>query len=269
MSDKVTIDTDGYDLEGKFLESTSMRQYPIILGSNMLVPGFEEQIAGMQVGEKKEIDVVFPSDYHNASFAGKKTKFQVTIHKLEKSHKPEFTSEFIKELRGKDLDLAGFKKLIESELTETKEANARMEEEIQLIEALLKVTKLEIGSKLLANQIDKVYVEIKENMSKDGVQMAHYLESLRLSEEEYKEKNVKQVAMKRLQGELILHRLMEMEKTEVSDSEVLAETEKVLARYGSEDVLMRLRELYVPGTKYYEELKLRIGYRKLIDSFFA
>lgn len=269
MSDRVTIDTDGYDLEGKFLESTSMRQYPIVLGSNMLVPGFEEQMVGMKQGATKELDVVFPTDYHNAAFAGKKTKFKVTIHKLEKSHKPEFTADFIKELRGKDLDLEGFKKLIESEIAETKEANARMEEETELIGELLKVSTLEVGPKLLASHTDKVYAEIKENMSRDGIQMSHYLESLRLTEEEYKEKNVKEVALRRLQGELLLHKLMEMEKTEVSETEVSSEIEKILARYGSEDVLKRLRELYIPGTKYYEELKLRVGYRKLIDSFFA
>ena len=268
MSDRVTIDTDGYDLDGKFLESTSMRQYPIVLGSNMLVPGFEEQMVGMKQGETKELDVLFPNDYHNTAFAGKKTKFKVTIHKLEKSHKPEFTPEFIEELRGKKLDLAGFRELIKSEILETKEANARMEEETELIGELLKVSTLEVWPKLLENQIDKVYAEIKENMSRDGIQMAHYLESLRLTEAQYKEKNVKEVALRRLQGELLLYKLMEMEKLQVSETEANSEIEKILARYGSEDVLKRLRELYIPGTKYYEELKMRIGYRKLIESFF-
>lgn len=113
-----------------------------------------------------------------------------------------------------------------------------------------------------------MYAEIKENMSRDGIQMAHYLESLRLTEAQYKEKNVKEVALRRLQGELLLYKLMEMEKLQVSETEANSEIEKILARYGSEDVLKRLRELYIPGTKYYEELKMRIGYRKLIESFF-
>lgn len=76
------------------------------------------------------------------------------------------------------------------------------------------------------------------------------------------------VALKRLQGELILHKLMEMETVEVPDEEIEAEVQKILARFESSDVLARLKELYVPGNKYYEELRQRTAYRKLIDSFF-
>jgi FKBP-type peptidyl-prolyl cis-trans isomerase (trigger factor) len=89
-----------------------------------------------------------------------------------------------------------------------------------------------------------------------------------MDEEQYKEVNVKPIALKRLQGELILHKLSELEKVEVTEEETNKEIDLILARFGSEDVLARLKALYVPGTKYYEELKERIGYRKLIDSFF-
>jgi len=268
MSDRVTIDTDGYDTKGKLLETTSMRAYPLVLGSGLLVPGFEEQIVGMKSGEEKEIDITFPKDYHNADFAGKKTKFKVKVHKIEKSHKPEFTPEFIKELRGKDLDLKGFKALIKEEIKETKQSNALMQEESELIDELLKVSKLEVGPGLLQNQIEKSYADIKENISKDGVNMAHYLESLGMNEEEYKEKNVRPVALKRLQAELIFHKLMEMEGVKVSDAEMGQEVQKIMARFESEDVLKRLAELYVPGNQYFEELRLRATYRKLIDTFF-
>ena len=268
IGDKLTIDTDGYDSTWELLESTSMKDYPLVLGSNMLVPGFEDGLVWVTLGAKKELDIEFPKDYHNADFAGKKTKFKVTVKKFEQAQKPEFTPEFIQQLRGKDLDLKGFKELIKEELLETKTMNAQMEQEMQLIDELLKVTTLEVGKRLLAGQIEKVYAEIKENMSRDNVNMGHYLESLKLSEEEYKEKNVQPTALKRLQGELILNKLSQMEKTDVSDEEMKKEIEKVMSRFESPDVLERLKELYVPGTKYYEELKMRITYRKLIDSFF-
>ena len=200
----MTIDTDGYDDKGALMEATSMRDYPLVLGSNMLVPGFEEDMVGMKTGETRELDVHFPKDYHNAEFAGKKTKFKVTAKKIEKSHKPDFTPEFIEQLRGEKLDLAGFKKLIKSEILETKEMNDGMQRETALIDELLKHTTLEIGEKLLAQQTDAVFEEIKENISKDGVKVADYLASLGLTEEEYKEKHVKATALKRLQGELIL-----------------------------------------------------------------
>ena len=251
------------------MESTSMRDYPLVLGSGLLVPGFEEGLVGAKLGDKKELDITFPKDYHNADFAGKKTKFKVTVKKFEHAHKPEFTPEFIKNLRGKDLDLDGFKALIKEELKETKQANIRLEEETELIDELVKITKLDIGDKLLARQIEKVYAEIKENVSKDGIKMADYIESLKMTEETYKEANVKPVAMKRLEGELIIHKLVEMEDVKVTDKEVQKEVEVIMQRFENPEVLERLKELYVPGNNYYEELKQRLGYRNVIESFFA
>jgi len=265
--DRVTVDTDGFEWE-KILENTSMRDYPLVLGSNVLVPGFEEGIVWAQDWDDLELPVNFPKDYHNADFASKKTTFKVKVKKIEKAVKQEFTPEFIEQLRGKKLDLAWFKSLIKEEILDTKESNARLEEENKLIDELLKITKLELWDGILKNQIEKVYNEIKENMAGQQVQIKQYLESLKMTEEEYKEKNVKPTAIKRLQWELILHKLAELEKFEVTEAELKKEIEWILAKFGSEDVLERLKELYVPGNKYYEELKTRISYRKLIDSFF-
>ena len=267
MWDRATISTKGFE-NGKELENTAMQEYPLVLGSNLLVPGFEEQIVGAKIGEELEFPIEFPKDYHNTEFAAKKTIFKVTINKIEKAVKPEFTEEFIEQLRGKKLDLDGFKKLIKEEITDTKESNARMEEESQLIEKLLKITKMEIWENLLKNQIDKVFEEIKQNMSQDNIKMNDYLESLKMSEEDYKEQHVKATALKRLQGELILFKLQELEKTEIEDDEMEIEIQKILSKFQAEDVLKRLKELYVPGTKYFEELRQRMVYRKIIDSFF-
>lgn len=176
-----------------------MRDYPLVLGSNILVPGFEEGIVGTKNGDNIDLPIEFPKDYHNADFAGKKTTFKVSVKKIEKAVKPEFTPEFIEQLRGKKLELDGFKKLIKEEITETKQANARLEDENKLIDELLKITKLDIGDALLKNQIEKVYNEIKQNMKEQQVNVSQYLESLKMSEEEYKEKNVKPTALRRLQ----------------------------------------------------------------------
>ncbi|MCP4522870.1 MAG: hypothetical protein GY828_01490, partial [Candidatus Gracilibacteria bacterium] len=181
----------------------------------------------------------------------------------------EFTEEFIEQLRGQKLDLDGFKDLIKEEIKDTKESNARIEEEQKLIEELMKVTKLELGEKMIAQKIEQVFGEIKQNLAGQNVKMEDYLESLKLSEEDYKKQHVTESAIKRLQGELILHKLSEMENAEVTDKEMEKEISIILKKFGSKDVLKRLEELYVPGNKYYEELKQRMKYKKLIDSFFV
>lgn len=267
MWDRVTIDTNWYEKD-KLLESTTMLDYPIILGTNILVPWFEESIVNAKTWDDLEFPVNFPKDYHNEGFADKKTTFKVKVKKIEKSIKPEFTPEFIEQLRGKQLDFAWFKNLIKQEIFETKEANARFEEESKLIDELLKITTIDIWDWMLKNQTEKVFWEIRENISKDWFKIDDYFESLKLSEEEYKEKHVKPTALKRLHWELILHKLNELEKIEVTPEELQVEIDKILKKFNSSDVLKRLQELYVPWTKYYEELKLRYIYRKLIDSFF-
>ena len=268
MWDRATISTQGYDKEGKKLDSTNMDNYPIVLWSNILVDGFEEGLVWHKKGDEFELDIKFPKDYHNAQFADKDTVFKVKIDKVEKAKAPEFTEQFIEQLRWKKLDLDGFKKLIKEEIHETKEANSRMEEELKLIEELLKHTKIEIWEKLLAAQTDRVFEEIKQNMAQNGIKMADYLESLKLTEEAYKDQHVKETALKRLQWELILSKLSEIDKVEISEKEISEEIEKIIARFGNEDVIKRLKELYVPGNRYYEELKQRLIYRKIVDRFF-
>jgi len=269
--DKVTINTQGFDAEGKELANTKMEDYPLAMGKGVLVPGFEEGIVGAKIGEKLTLDIDFPKDYHNKDFAGLKTKFDVEIVKIEKAVKPEFTEEFIEQLRGKKLDLDGFKELIKTELLDVKESNARMEEESILIDELLKVTKIDLGDKILEEQIKKVFEEIKQNMAQDNVIMKDYLESLKMDEETYKETNVKPVALKRLQGELILNRLSEIEpkKAEVTDKQMADEIVKIKASFENPEVLERLEKLYVEGSNYYNELKTRIGFRNLIESFYT
>jgi trigger factor len=267
LGDRVTIDTDGFDEKWVLLEATSMKSYPLVVGSNMLVPGFEEKLVWATLGQDLELDIPFPKDYHNADFAGKKTVFKVKVLAIESAVKPEFTEEFIKQLRGKDLDLAGFKKLVKEEITETKTMNARMVDEEKLINELLKISKVEVGQKLLDANTERVYGEIKENLARDQVKAADYLESLKLTEEQYKKQNVEPTALKRLQGELILSKLREKMKIDISDADMQKEIDKIASRFENPEVLERLKDMYKDGTKQFEELKSRLIFTKIIESF--
>lgn len=267
MWDRVTIDTDWYDESWVLLEATTMKSYPLVLWSNILVPWFEGQLVWAKVWEKLELDIPFPKDYHNADFAGKNTKFNVEVLAIESAQKPEFTPEFIQQLRGKELDLAGFKKLVKEEIAGTKEANARMKDEEKLIEELLKISKVDVGPKLLAANTQRVYGEIKENLARDEIKIGDYLESLKMSEEQYLETNVQPVALKRLQWELILSKLKEKMDVVVSDADMKKEIDTMSAKFENPEVLKRLKEMYKKDTKQYNELKDRLTFTKIIESF--
>ncbi len=266
--DRVTIDTDWYDKDWKLLETTSMRNYPLVLGSWILVSGFEEKIVWAKAWDELDLDIVFPKDYHNSDFAGKETKFKVKVKKVEKAQKPEFTEDFIEKLRWKKLDFEWFKKLIKEEIRDVKESNQNIENELKLIDELLKITKIEIWAKLLKEQVSRMFEEIKENMARQWIKMKDYLESLKLTEEEYKEKHIKKDAEKRLKWELILNKLVDILKPEVLTKEVKEEVEKIKKNYQNAEVLRRLDEMYQEWKKAFEELKRRMQMRKVIDSFF-
>ena len=271
MGDRVSITTQWFDTDWKELENTNMEEYPLVLWSGMLVKGFEEGLVWTKIGEELELPIVFPEDYHNKDFAGMTTKFSIKITKIEQYKKPEFTPEFIKQLRGKDLDLKGFKNLLKSEILDTKESNARMEEESELIEKLLEHSTIEIGDKLLWEQIEKVFSEIKQNMQGDEIKMSDYLESLKMSEEQYKETHVVPVALKRLQWELIFSQIVTLEPKEihVSEKEMNEEITKIKSTFENPEVLERLEKLYTPENQYYQELQRRMEFRKVIESFYS
>lgn len=268
MGSRVTIDTDGFDTNGKIMETTSMRAYPLVLGSALLVPGFEEWIVWSKAWDELDLDVTFPKDYHNADFAWKETKFKVNVIKVEESKKPEFTPEFIEQLRGQKLDMDGFKKLIKSEIADVKESNQNIENELKLIEELVKVSKFELGDKMIAEQTTRMFDEVKNNMAQQNIKMKDYLESLKLDEEGYKEQHIKADAIKRLQGELILNKLVDIYKPEVADSEVVAEIAKIKTNYQNEEVLKRLDDMYKEGTQAFFELKRKMMMKAVIDSFY-
>ena len=268
MGDRVTIDTDGYDKDGNLLETTSMRDYPLVLGSNILVKGFEEQLVWAKTWDELDLDITFPKDYHNPDFAGKETKFKVKVKKVEKAKKPEFTEEFIEQLRGKKLDFEGFKDLIKEEIKDVKESNQAIEDERNLIDKLIKISKVDLWVKLVKEQVNRMFEEIKENMARQGIKMKDYLESLKLTEEEYKEKHLKADAIKRLKWELILSKLVKLFKIDVLSEEVKKEIEKIKKNYQNPEVLKRLDEMYSEWKQAFEELKRRIALKKVIHRFF-
>lgn len=268
MWDKLVIDTIWFDKKWNPLENTNMEKYPLILWSNIFVAWFEEQLIWKKKWEKIKINIKFPSDYYNTDFAWKEVKFDVFIHEVWEEILPEFTPEFIKNLRWTEMNFENFKKQIEKELQEQKDQNNRLKDENALIDELEKMSTIEFWKNLLNHEIEKVYAEIKENITNSWAKVADYLASINMTEEQYKNTQVKPIAERRLKAELILHKLQELEKVEVSEDEIQKEIKEIISRFQNEEVISRLNKLYSPGSKRYEELKSRITYRKLIDSFF-
>ena len=266
--DRVTISAQGYEKKGgAAIAETAVPSYPLVIGSGNFIPGFEDELVGAKVGDEVAFDITFPADYHSEEFKSRKVHFVANIEKLEKPHAPEFTEDFIEKLRGKKTDLEGFKEIIKSEITERKSRDARNKDEDELMKKILEVSTIEVGPALIANETEQIFREHAANLEQQGLVMKDYLGHIKMEEADYKETIVKPEAERRLKAELILRKIREMRKVEPTEKEISAELEKIIEQYQNEEVVKRLREKLVPGDMYYEDIKNRLAYRKVVDMF--
>jgi trigger factor len=268
--DRVTISAQGYDKKGgEAIRETAVSNYPLVIGSGNFIPGFEEKLIGAKMEEEVAFDITFPKDYHSADFQSRKVHFVVNVEKIEKPHTPEFDEDFIEKLRGKKTDLAGFREILRNEVTQRKEQEVRNKDEDTLMKELLALSDFEVGPNLLQSEIDQIFREHAANLENQGLNIKMYLEHIKKSESEYKDEIVKPEAERRLKAELILRKIRETQGTTATDTEVQAEVEKVIAQYESPEVVARLKAKLVPGDAYYEDIKSRVIYRKVVDGFWA
>lgn len=270
MGDRVEIDAQGYDKKGgEAIPETQVRGYALTLGSGQFIPGFEEAMVGKSSDETIGFPITFPKDYHSDEFKGRKVYFEVTVHTVEGSKAPEWTPEFIEGLRGKKTDMEGLREILSKEILAERERSARAKDEETLLDELLKHVTLELGPKLLELEIDKLYREQASRLQSQNLRMESYLAHIGQSEEAYRQETIRPEAERRLKAELILKHLQTERKTEVSDEEVNAEVATLLEDYSNEQVRKRLVEKLVPGDQHYEDMRARLGYKKVVDSFFA
>lgn len=133
---------------------------------------------------------------------------------------------------------------------------------------MIEAAEFEVGPSLLSAEIDQVYSEQVENLMGQGYEMKQYLDHLKKSSEDYKEEIIKPEALRRVKAELLLRKIRELKAIEPTDTEIKEEVEKVISQYGSSEVVERLRAKLIPGDTYYEDIKNRLAYRKVVDTFF-
>lgn len=194
--------------------------------------------------------------------------FVVNIEKVEKPHTPEFNEEFIEQLRGVKTDLAGFREILAQDIRAKYEYDARAKDEDVLMKQMLEAAEFEVGPSLLSAEVEQVYREQAENLLGQGYEMKQYLDHLKKSAEDYKEEVIKPEALRRVKAELLLRKIREVKAIEPTEAEIHGEIEKVISQYGSSEVIERLRAKLVPGDNYYEDIKNRLAYRKVVDTFF-
>jgi len=219
QGDRVWIDFDGKDAKGEPVSGASGKDYPLALGSNTFIPGFEDNVVGLKKGDNKEFTIPFPKDYGVKALQGKKVTFAITANKVEETKLEELNDAFAAKV-GPFKNIDELKADIEKQIGAERENQARQDFESQIIKDLVAKSKLTLPETLIKEQMNSIDTEFKQNLSYRGETLKEYLETSGQTEEEYREKELKPVAEERLKAGLVLSEVAELEKITVSADEL-------------------------------------------------
>ncbi len=163
--DIVVIDFTGY-LNGELFEGGAGKEFSLELGSNQFIPGFEEQLVGVKAGDTIDVNVAFPEAYHSEELAGKETRFEVVVHKVQQVQIPEMNDELAKEFGQDSLD--GLKTFVREQLAKEYEGMTRNYLKKQLFDALEAKCDFTIPQKMQELEFDSIWKQATEEAKRDG-----------------------------------------------------------------------------------------------------
>jgi len=215
--DIAVIDFEGF-IDGKEMENGMATDYPLELGSNSFIPGFEEQIVGMKVGEEKEIKVTFPEEYGAKEIAGKEATFKVKLKKIQTKQTPEVNDDLAKKLlQMEDATVETLNEEIQKELINAKKAEVFAPKKVELVDALVEKFEFDLPDSVVEKEAEMVINQKAQTLNEDEVKaLTEDAEKLKAFQDEAKEEAAKKVKLT-----FIVDELAKKENIEISDQEVL------------------------------------------------
>jgi trigger factor len=233
MHDVVTIDFEGFK-DGVAFEGGKAENHDLQLGSNSFIPGFEEQLVGMNKGDTKDINVTFPENYHAEDLKGKEVTFKVTVKEVKESVHPELNEQFFEDLGMEGVnDEASLKAMIKENIKVGKERELENKYIDDLLEAAAKNVTVEIPSVMIDNEIHNMIHQYEDNLKMQGLTLELFYQYANMTEETLKEQ-MKEEANKRVLYRLMLEQIAKEENFEITDEEADKEATSIAAKYQME-----------------------------------
>jgi trigger factor len=259
LTDEVVIDFTGTDATTKDkIEGADGADFPLILGSNSFIPGFESELVGLKAGSEKTFVITFPKDYGVATLQNRKVQFVVSVKTVSSMQNPTLDDAFAASV-GPFKNMTELKADIKKQLTAEKELQARSEYNNQLLELVASQTTVAIPTSLIEAEIDRIEEEEKRNLLYRGQTWQEHLDAEGIDETAHREKTRTNAEL-RVKAGLILSEVAEREGLTVSDDELNQQIEAMRRRYTDETML---KELDDPANK--RDIASRILSEKTID----
>ncbi|MCI6013260.1 MAG: trigger factor [Firmicutes bacterium] len=258
--DTVLLDYAGFVGEDQFEGGTAEGQ-ELVLGSGMFIPGFEEQLVGVSAGEKKDVTVTFPEEYHAEDLAGKEAVFHCTVHEVKEEQLPELDDEFAKDVSEFDT-LEELKASTRERLESYAKAGAESQMKDAALGKVVESNEVDIPAIMVNDEIDRMLQELDQQMRYQGLSLEQYIQYTGKDAAALRDE-LRPEAEKAVKTRLILNGIVEAEQFEVTPEEVDEELKTMAAQY--QMTPEKVKELIGDNIKYMEkDLKTR----KAVDFIF-
>ncbi|MGE8078472.1 trigger factor [Peribacillus loiseleuriae] len=227
--DTVVIDFEG-SVDGELFEGGASENYTLELGSNSFIPGFEEQVVGLETGAEKDIEVSFPEEYHAAELAGKPAVFKVKLHEIKTKELPQLDDEFAKDVDDEVETFAELKEKTKKNLEHDKKHQAENAIRDAVIEKASANVEVDIPEIMVTNEVDRMMKDFEQRLQSQGLNLELYFQFSGQDEEALKGQMVEE-AKNQVRVSLTLDAIVKAENIEVTEEDVNAEIEKMAEMY--------------------------------------
>lgn len=260
--DIAVIDFEGF-VDGEAFEGGKAEKYELTIGSNTFIPGFEDQIIGMNVGDDKDVNVVFPEAYA-AHLASKPATFKIHLHEVKHKILPELNDDLALDENIENVStLAELKTHILNNLTENKEARAHQQAIDKLVEKIADTATVDLPEKVIEEEFQNELKNFKSRLSQNGLGYEQYLEIAKKEKDDV-EKEIKEASTKRLKVAFVMGHIAKLENIDVTDADFDAKIEEYCALYGGDATTMK-EQLGNIDPKYKNQIMNEIFNEKVIS----
>ena len=226
--DMIMLDFEGF-VNGVAFDGGKGENYPLTIGSNAFIPGFEEQLVGAKIGEDVEVNVTFPEEYQAPELAGCAAVFKCKVNEIKVKELPELDDDFAQDVSKFDT-LDEYKEDVKAKLAANKADAAKRAKEDAVIEKIIENAQMDIPEAMIDTQARQLVDEFAQRIQSQGLSFEQYLQFTGMNLDTALEQ-MKPNAVKRIQSRLVLEAVVKAENLEVSEEDVKAEIAKMAETY--------------------------------------